>query len=601
MEATLNTMKRVCPFLGKTTVEALKKETPLRLALDCPFMSVVLASRSLHTTPNVACFSKKAKVAESGADASTCQSIAVEIENYKSSSFEEPKLTKTTPPKRREFKSPEEYKCFIQGHVKAMKGVSADEMLNICPAFEEVARAIPKRKLASPPATDRKPHVAAWKPFASGSAESGRQKEKSGARWDLGQYMQHFDAEIQKKKQDKSYRVFKNINRLAHDYPHAHTHTPCGERKKVTVWCSNDYLGMSGHPKVVKSIQETLEMYGSGAGGTRNIAGNGSLHERLEKELADLHQKSAALVFSSCFVANDATLCTLARSLPNCIFYSDEMNHASMIQGIRNSRAEKRIFRHNDLGHLEALLQSSDPLAPKIIAFESVYSMSGTIAPIGDICALAKKYGALTFLDEVHAVGMYGPTGAGVAQQMNVMHHVDIISGTLGKAFGVVGGYIAASQLMVDMIRSYAPGFIFTTSLPPMVVSGALASVRHLKGSGVEREQQRVNARKMKAFLQQRGFPVMQNPSHIVPVMVGSAEIAQRLCDQLLDIHGIYVQSINFPTVPKGSERLRITPSPKHTEAMMMTFIDALTDVWLRNGLQLVADSAVREDPPCEK
>ncbi|GJJ75352.1 5-aminolevulinate synthase [Entomortierella parvispora] len=417
-------------------------------------------------------------------------------------------------------------------------------------------------------------------------------------------YEATYEAELHKKHQDKSYRFFNNINRLAQQFPRAHTAKPEDE---VTVWCSNDYLGMSKNPVVVETMKATLSKYGAGAGGTRNIAGNGALHLALEDELAALHHKPAALVFSSCYVANDATLSTLAQKLPNCVILSDAMNHASMIQGIKHSGVKKMIFRHNDTAHLEELLQTLDPSIPKIIAFETVYSMSGTIGKVNDICRLAKKYGAITFLDEVHAVGMYGPHGAGVAEHLDfadnlnrsqgslvhnhtAMDQVDIISGTLGKAFGVVGGYIAGSAAMVDMIRSYAPGFIFTTSLPPAIVAGATASIQYLRNSPQERIAQQTNTRALKAQLAALDIPVVPNPSHIVPVLVGDAEVCKAASDELLRSHGIYVQSINYPTVPRGEERLRITPTPGHTDEMMGHLVRSLESVWQRNGLKRTSE-----------
>lgn len=352
--------------------------------------------------------------------------------------------------------------------------------------------------------------------------------------------------------------------------------------------------------------RRTLDRYGAGAGGTRNIAGNADLHLRLESELADLHHQEGALVFSSCYVANDATLATLASKLPGCVIFSDALNHASMIQGIRHSGAQKKIFRHNDLEHLEQLLQSVDPATPKIIAFESVYSMCGSIGPIREIVALAKKYGAITFLDEVHAVGMYGPRGAGVAEHLDfdlnaahptrgngsILDEIDIITGTLGKAYGVVGGYIAASASLVDMIRSYAPGFIFTTSLPPAVVAGAMQSVKYLKVSSSERQLQQLNTRVVKSRLAELGIPVVPNPSHIVPVLLGDAAQAKLASDVLLSEHGIYVQSINYPTVPVGEERLRITPTPGHNGEMIDHLVDSLETIWQRYGFKRVSDWA---------
>ncbi|CAO3644855.1 unnamed protein product [Cunninghamella blakesleeana] len=414
-------------------------------------------------------------------------------------------------------------------------------------------------------------------------------------------YEAFYQHELEKKHQDKSYRYFNNINRLAQKFPRAHT---ARVEDEVTVWCANDYLGMGRNPVLTETMKRTLDRYGAGAGGTRNIAGNADLHLRLESELADLHHKEGALVFSSCYVANDATLATVAGKLPGCVIFSDALNHASMIQGIRHSNAQKKIFRHNDMAHLEELLQSVDPSVPKIIAFESVYSMCGSIGPIREIVDLAKKYGAITFLDEVHAVGMYGPRGAGVAEHLDydlnsanptmgngsILDEIDIITGTLGKAYGVVGGYIAGSALFVDMVRSYAPGFIFTTSLPPAVVSGALESVKYLKESSVEREMQQINTRDVKSRLSEIGIPVIPNPSHIVPVLLGDAAAAKLASDELLSEHGIYVQSINYPTVPRGEERLRITPTPGHDAKMIDHLVDSLETIWNRYDFKRVND-----------
>jgi 5-aminolevulinate synthase len=361
---------------------------------------------------------------------------------------------------------------------------------------------------------------------------------------------------------------------------------------------------MSKNPLVIENMKATLDLYGAGAGGTRNIAGNAQLHLSLERELADLHDKPAALVFSSCFVANgiltfnkDATLSTLASKMPGCVIFSDASNHASMIQGIRNSRAKKMVFRHNDVEHLEELLSSVDISLPKIIAFESVYSMCGSIGPIAEIAALARKYNAITFLDEVHAVGMYGETGAGVAEYIGAMDQIDLITGTLGKAYGVVGGYVAGSERMIDTIRSYAPGFIFTTSIPPTVASGALTAIRHLKASKSERSGQQLNTRALKQILESKGIPVVPNPSHIVPVLVGDAETAKSVSDELLYKYKIYVQSINYPTVARyfhltfsGEERLRITPTPGHSEEHMDYLVDSLSTIWTERGLNTVND-----------
>ncbi|XP_044068871.1 5-aminolevulinate synthase, erythroid-specific, mitochondrial [Siniperca chuatsi] len=403
-------------------------------------------------------------------------------------------------------------------------------------------------------------------------------------------YDQFFMKKIAEKKKDHTYRVFKTINRSTQVFPFAEDYSVSGrEGSQVSVWCSNDYLGMSRHPRVVSGIRDALERHGAGAGGTRNISGTSNFHVSLEKELAQLHQKDAALVFSSCFVANDSTLFTLAKMLPGCEIYSDAGNHASMIQGIRNSGAKRFIFRHNDSRHLEELLQRSDPKTPKIVAFETVHSMDGAICPLEELCDVAHRYGALTFVDEVHAVGLYGAHGAGVGERDNVMHKIDIVSGTLGKAFGCVGGYIASSAALVDTVRSFAAGFIFTTALPPMVLAGALESVRVLKspeGQVLRRAHQR-NVKHMRQLLMDKGLPVVNCPSHIIPIRVGNAELNTKVCDTLLERHNIYVQAINYPTVPRGEELLRLAPSPHHNPTMMAYFVEKLVEVWQEAGLLL--------------
>ncbi|KAG7521235.1 5-aminolevulinate synthase, erythroid-specific, mitochondrial isoform X1 [Solea senegalensis] len=403
-------------------------------------------------------------------------------------------------------------------------------------------------------------------------------------------YDRFFVEKIAEKKQDHTYRVFKTVNRSAEVFPFADDYSISGrEGSKVSVWCSNDYLGMSRHPRVIGAIRDALERHGAGAGGTRNISGTSNYHVSLEKELAQLHQKEGALVFSSCFVANDSTLFTLAKMLPGCEIYSDSGNHASMIQGIRNSKAKRFIFRHNDSRHLEELLQRSDPETPKIVAFETVHSMDGAICPLEELCDVAHRYGALTFVDEVHAVGLYGHHGAGVGERDNVMHKIDIVSGTLGKAFGCVGGYIASSDALVDTVRSYAAGFIFTTALPPMVLSGALESVRVLKspeGQALRRAHQR-NVKHMRQLLMDKGLPVVNCPSHIIPIRVGNAELNTKVCDKMLERHNIYVQAINYPTVNRGEELLRLAPSPHHNPTMMKHFVDSLVEVWQEAGLML--------------
>jgi 5-aminolevulinate synthase len=377
------------------------------------------------------------------------------------------------------------------------------------------------------------------------------------------------------------YRIFADLKRRRGSYPMAEQFTKDGERE-VTVWCSNDYLGMSQHPVVRAAMHEAIETVGAGSGGTRNISGTTHYHVELEAELADLHGKETALLFTSAYIANDATLSTLQRLIPGLVIFSDEKNHASMIQGIRHGGGEKHIFRHNDVEHLEEKLKKYPRGTPKIIVFESVYSMDGHIAPIEAIADLAEKYNALTYLDEVHAVGLYGPRGGGIAERENVMHRIDIINGTLAKGFGVMGGYIAASNACCDAIRSYAAGFIFTTSLAPAIVAGALASIRHLKVSNAERERMQERVLTLKTQLIEAGLPVMDNPSHIVPVMVGDPVHCKAVTDTLLDHYGIYVQPINYPTVPRGTERMRLTPSPVHTDAQMAALIAALRELWAR-------------------
>jgi 5-aminolevulinate synthase len=400
-------------------------------------------------------------------------------------------------------------------------------------------------------------------------------------------YNRVFTQAIDRLHAEGRYRVFIDILRNKGMFPNARCFAGHNGPKPITVWCSNDYLAMGQHPKVIAAMEEALHDVGAGSGGTRNIGGNTHYHVDLERELADLHGKEAALLFTSGYVSNEATLSTLAKILPGCIVFSDELNHASMIAGIRNAGCEKRVFRHNDLAHLEELLAAEDPDAPKLIAFESVYSMDGDVAPIAEICDLADQYGALTYLDEVHAVGMYGPRGGGISERDAVADRLTIIEGTLGKAFGVMGGYIAADQVIVDVIRSYAPGFIFTTSLSPVLVAGVLASVRHLKASSVEREGQQAAAATLKQLFADAGLPVMPSTTHIVPLMVGDPVKAKRISDILLAEYGVYVQPINYPTVPRGTERLRFTPGPSHTAQMMRELAHALVEIWDRLELQL--------------
>jgi 5-aminolevulinate synthase len=396
-------------------------------------------------------------------------------------------------------------------------------------------------------------------------------------------YSDFFHRQLDELRAEGRYRVFADLERQAGSFPRAKHHSPKGA-KPVSVWCSNDYLGMGQHPLVLRAMHEALDHCGAGAGGTRNIAGTNHHHVLLERELADLHGKESALLFTSGYVANWATLSTLASRLPACIVLSDAHNHASMIEGIRHSRAETRIFAHNDPEDLARKLKDIDPSRPKLVAFESVYSMDGDTAPISDICDVAELYGAMTYLDEVHAVGLYGPRGGGIAERDGQSHRLTVIEGTLAKAFGVVGGYIASSEILCDFIRSFASGFIFTTALPPSNAAGALASVRYLKASNVERTQQQRRVARLRRRLDEAGIPYLRNDSHIVPVMVRDPMLCKQISDQLLDKHSIYVQPINYPTVPRGSERLRITPSPLHSEAEIDYLVSSLASIWKPAG-----------------
>jgi 5-aminolevulinate synthase len=391
-------------------------------------------------------------------------------------------------------------------------------------------------------------------------------------------YQAFFTDALAKLQDERRYRVFANLERLAGRFPRAKWHSPHGPRD-VVIWCSNDYLGMGQHPKVVGAMIETATRMGTGAGGTRNIAGTNHPLVELERELADLHCKEAALVFTSGYISNETGISTLAKLIPNCLILSDALNHNSMIEGVRQSHCEKQIFRHNDMAHLEALLRANRD-RPKLIVFESLYSMDGDIAPTQAICELAQRYGAMTYIDEVHAVGMYGPRGGGIAERDGVMHRIDVIEGTLAKAFGCLGGYIAGSAKLIDAVRSYAPGFIFTTALPPAVCAAATAAIRHLKTSAWERERHQDRAGRTKSVLTAAGLPIMPNETHIVPVFVGDPERCKQASDLLLERHGIYIQPINYPTVAKGSERLRITPSPYHDDTLIDELAEALVDVW---------------------
>tara|TARA_R110000787_G_scaffold94062_1_gene196594 strand:+ start:280 stop:1494 length:1215 start_codon:yes stop_codon:yes gene_type:complete len=402
-------------------------------------------------------------------------------------------------------------------------------------------------------------------------------------------YETFFKDAIGQVKAEGRYRVFAELERHAGDFPHA-TNYDGKNTAEITVWCSNDYLGMGQHPKVLTALKETVDKVGAGAGGTRNIAGTSHYHVLLENELAKLHKTESALIFTSGYVANEAALSTLAANIPDCVLLSDSYNHASMIAGIRHSRAEKLIFKHNDVEDLERQLAALPLERPKIIVFESVYSMDGDIAPIEAFCDLADKYNAMTYLDEVHAVGMYGPRGAGVAERDGVMDRITVIQGTLAKAFGVIGGYIAASEKLVDFVRSYANGFIFTTSLPPAIAAAAAASVEHVREHGQpDRVLHQERAETLKRMLRDAGLPVMPSVSHIVPVMVGDPVLCKQVTDDLMDRYGIYVQPINYPTVPKGTERLRLTPTPFHGDDEMTRLVDALTEIWGRLRIRAAA------------
>ncbi|WP_370251998.1 5-aminolevulinate synthase [Nioella sp.] len=400
------------------------------------------------------------------------------------------------------------------------------------------------------------------------------------------------DAALNRLHEEGRYRTFIDIERRRGQFPHAVWKKADGSEQDITVWCGNDYLGMGQHPVVLEAMHKALEDTGAGSGGTRNISGTTVYHKELEAELADLHQKEAALLFTSAYIANDATLSTLPKLFPGLIIYSDELNHASMIEGIRRNGGAKRIFKHNDLADLRAKLEADDPAAPKLIAFESIYSMDGDFGPIEELCDLADEFGALTYLDEVHAVGMYGPRGGGVAERDGLLDRIDIINGTLGKAFGVHGGYIAASAKMCDAVRSYAPGFIFTTSLPPVVAAGAAASVRHLKTDQALRDLHQERAAVLKLRLKGMGLPIIDHGSHIVPVIVGDPVHTKKISDMLLSEYGIYVQPINFPTVPRGTERLRFTPSPVHDPKMLDGLVRAMDKLWQHCALNRAEMSA---------
>ncbi|KAH6671577.1 5-aminolevulinate synthase [Plectosphaerella plurivora] len=473
----------------------------------------------------------------------------------------------------------------VPGSIRAMSGHAKSGKAGIHTTTSQKAQTVEGNFVGARDSLKFHPGMSAVpKPAAAAAAVSDASQAKFN-------YETFYNTELDKKHKDKSYRYFNNINRLAKEFPRAHM---ADKQERVTVWCANDYLGMGRNPNVLKSMHETLEEYGAGAGGTRNISGHNKHAVELEATIAKLHSKESALVFSSCYVANDATLATLGSKMPDCVILSDSLNHASMIQGIRHSGTKKIVFKHNDVADLEAKLASLPLHVPKIIAFESVYSMCGSIGPIEAICDLAEKYGAITFLDEVHAVGMYGPQGAGVAEHLDFEAHrqgrpagtiqdrVDIITGTLGKAYGCVGGYIAGKANLIDMIRSLAPGFIFTTSLPPATMAGAKAAIEYQMEYAGDRRLQQLHTRAVKEALNDRDIPVIPNPSHIIPILVGNAELAKKASDMLLQDYQIYVQSINYPTVPVGQERLRITPTPGHTREYRDELVQAIDEIWTK-------------------
>lgn len=548
-----------CPFLHRVPLAAMRQHAPalLSMADRCPVVSTALL-RYTTSGPTVGDNVKVAPavnpIAEHGQEALKCP--------------------------------------FLAGEVHANKLVDADVAGNGSnSAAKEVTKMAAVREQDVPSMNAARPSPASpLKNFASGS---GLLAGKSPLSAPIFDYESFFAEQIDKKKRDHSYRIFRKVSRKANDFPRAEEFS-AGQRD-ITVWCSNDYLGMSWHPRVQEAVMEAVKRHGVGAGGTRNISGNSPYHEELERTLADLHQKDAALLFTSCYVANDSTLFTLAKMLPGCHIFSDEGNHASMIQGIRNSGVQKHVFRHNDPIHLEQLLQKVDVSIPKIVAFETVHSMTGAVCPLKEMCEVAHKYGAITFVDEVHAVGLYGRYGAGIGEKEGILPEMDIISGTLGKAFGNIGGYVVGSAAFIDTMRSYAAGFIFTTSLPPTVLYGATTAIKILmseEGRELRRRHQD-NVSFLRRELVAAGLPVIHAPSHIIPIRVGDPKLVVAVANELMTKHGIYVQPINYPTVPRGSELLRVAPTPHHTRPMMAEFVRAVRSAWLENGLELKNDCSV--------
>ncbi|KAJ8257933.1 hypothetical protein GJAV_G00191290 [Gymnothorax javanicus] len=588
---------RRCPFLSRVPLAVLQQagKSLLGFALKCPVM-MDLASRPLAVAPLRALSSSSSSFSSSSA-----QDVPPTGETP--SSEEGPKALVDLPPghplpptgqasaSKCPFLVGEMEKDLESGVVRQAR-MELQEDVQEMQAMREVTPVV-----LSPPEPLKPEHgdllqdlLKQRPPRVSHLLQDNMPKTVSSF-----QYDQFFERKIEAKRADHTYRVFKTVNRRATSFPMADDYSESlSSKRDVSVWCSNDYLGMSRHPRVVRAVMDTLRKHGSGAGGTRNISGTSKFHVDLERELAELHGKDGALLFSSCFVANDATLFTLAKMLPGCEIYSDAGNHASMIQGIRNSGVPKFIFRHNDVAHLRRLLERSDPATPKIVAFETVHSMDGAVCPLEELCDVAHEFGAITFVDEVHAVGLYGLRGGGIGDRDGVMHKMDIISGTLGKAFGCVGGYIASTSAVIDAVRSYAAGFIFTTSLPPMLLAGARQSVQILKseeGRALRRKHQR-NVRLLRHMLVESALPVVHCPSHIIPVRVSDAAKNTEICDIMMSCHNIYVQAINYPTVAWGEELLRIAPTPHHTPQMMSYFVEKLVSTWKQVGLELQPHSA---------